>query len=190
MRDAGPRHERVVDRERSALFVIDLQDSYRGKLYEEKRVAGATARLLQAATILEIPVLVTEQYPERLGSTWAEIAELAPAGAARLAKRRFSAAAEPGVRERLAEWGRDQVVIAGIETHVCVSQTAHDLLAAGLGVHVPRDAVTARFALEDDTGYAKMVGSGVVPTSTEAVLFEWLGDSRAAEFKAIHRLVV
>jgi nicotinamidase-related amidase len=184
------RHPRLADRSRCALLLVDLQESYRGKLYEERRLAKAAGRLVEAAKILGIPVLVTEQYPERLGHTWAEIADLLPADAPRIAKRSFSALGSPELLERLSSLGRSQVVVAGIETHVCVSQTAHDLVAGGFGVHVPRDAVTSRFSLEDEMGYAKMTGSGVVPTSAEAVLFEWVVDSRAPEFKAIHRLVV
>ena len=76
------------------------------------------------------------------------------------------------------------------ETHVCVAQTVHDLLATGYSVQLVRDAVTSRFALEDETGFQKMVGSGAVPTSVEGLLFEWVEDSRSAEFKAIHKLVV
>jgi nicotinamidase-related amidase len=183
-------HDRILDRRRSLLLVIDLQESYRGKLREEERTIRGARRLLAAAAELAIPVIVTEQYPKGLGATREEIASAVPAGAARFEKTSFSVAGAPGLLERIREIGRDQVVLAGIETHVCVGQSAHDLLAAGLGVHAVRDAISARFALEDETGFAKLVGAGAVPTSTEAALFEWLRDSRAPEFKAIHRLVV
>ena len=81
-------------------------------------------------------------------------------------------------------------MVAGIETQVCVSQTVHDLIAEGLFPHVVRDAVTSRFPLEDEVGYAKMLGSGAVPACVEGALFEWLGDARTPEFKVVHRLVV
>lgn len=190
---ASERHPGLADRERSVLLVIDLQESYRGNLYEERRVARATARLLDAARILDVPVILTEQYPERLGSTWPELAALVPDGSLRAAKRSFSALGAPAVARRLGELreqGRDQIVLAGIETHVCVSQTAHDLLGLGHRVQLPRDAITARFALEDENGFAKMVGAGGVPTSVEGTLFEWVVDSRAPQFKAVHALVV
>ena len=183
-------HERTLDRSRSLLLVIDLQESYRGKLHDEERVLGATRRLLDAAGALGLPVVLTEQYPKGLGATRSEIAERLPRDTDRFEKTSFSALGAGGLRERLEALGRDQVVVAGIETHVCVNQTVHDLLASGRCVHVVRDAVTARFPLEDGAGWAKMVGSGAVPTSTECVLFEWLGDARAAEFKAVHKLVV
>jgi nicotinamidase-related amidase len=183
-------HPRIADAEHSTLILIDLQESYRGKLHEEARTLAATSKLLRAAELLGIPVFATEQYPERLGATRSEIAPLLPAATRRFAKRSFSCLRAEGLGGALRELGRDQVVVAGIETHVCVSQTVHDLLHEGYRVHVVRDAVTARFPLEDETGFAKMTGSGAVPTSVEALLFEWLRDSRAPEFKAIHKLVV
>lgn len=183
-------HARMLDAERSVLVVIDLQESYRGKLVHEERVVTAAARLLDAAGVLDVPVILTEQYPKGLGPTREEIAVHLPPGAARFEKTSFSCLGAPGLREHLRGLGRSQVVVAGIETHVCVGQTVHDLLAEDWQVHVVRDAVTSRFVLEDETGFAKMVGSGAVPASVEALLFEWLRDARAPAFKAIHKLVV
>jgi nicotinamidase-related amidase len=113
-----------------------------------------------------------------------------PPGAVRFEKTSFSCLGALGLREHLRSLGRDQVVVAGIETHVCVNQTVHDLLHEGWQPHLVRDALSARFALEDETGFSKMVGSGAVPTSVEALLFEWLRDAKASAFKAIHKLVV
>ncbi len=181
---------RMAERERSVLLVIDLQESYVGKMFEEARVVSASERVIQAAEILEIPTIVTEQYPAKLGATREEIARHFSPKMAHFNKRSFSCMGAEGLSEHLEALGRDQVVIAGIETHVCVNQTVHDLLAAGYSPHLLRDAITARFSLEDTAGWEKMLGSGAVPSCTEAVLFEWLRDSQAAEFKAIHALVV
>jgi nicotinamidase-related amidase len=186
----GRTSGRIAQRARSVLLVIDLQDSYTGKLHEESRVVAAAGRLIQAAEILGIPTIATEQYPERLGGTRSEIASLLGSDAALFAKRSFSCLGADGLGEHLRELSRDQVVVAGIETHVCVNQTVHDLLDRGYTPHIARDALTSRFALEDEIGFAKMVGSGAVPTSVESVLFEWVEDSRADAFKAIHKLVV
>lgn len=183
-------HARFLERDRSIVLLVDYQEAYRGKLFQEDRAVAAAARLVEAAGILGIPVLLTEQYPKGLGRTRAEIEEHLPAGTERFEKTRFSALGAPGVTERLSEHGRDQVVVCGIETHVCVSQTVHDLLHLGYRVHPVRDAITARFLLEDETGWAKMVGSGAVPASVESALFEWLRDARAPEFKKVHALVV
>jgi isochorismate hydrolase len=190
--EASPR-EQLLDRRRSGLLVIDLQDAYRGLLHEEARTVGAAVRLLRGVALLGVPVLVTEQYPRGLGPTREEVAGCLPPGTPRLEKTSFSALGAQGLPERLEAWsaaGRDQAVVIGIETHVCVGQTVHELLDAGWQVHVVRDAVTARFALEDETGWAKLLGAGAIPASSEAVLFEWLRDSRAPEFKSVHKLVV
>lgn len=183
-------HARVLERERSLLMVIDLQEAYRGKVYQEERVVASTVRLLDAAAQLGVPVVLTEQYPKGLGATRRDIASHLPGQTLRFEKTRFSALGAPGLPEALRELGRDQVIVAGIETHVCVGQTVHDLLARHLTVHVVRDAVSSRFVLEDETGWQKMMGSGAVPTSVEGVLFEWLRDARSPEFKEIQRLVV
>lgn len=183
----------MLDRARSSLLVIDLQEAYRGKLHEEARVVAAAQRMLRAVAILGLPVFVTEQYPKGLGATRSEIEELLPTDAQRFEKTSFSCLGAPGLRDRfrsLADAGRDQVVVLGIETHVCVSQTIHELLAERFTVHAVRDATTARFPFEDEVGWAQLVGAGAIPTSSEAALFQWLRDARAAEFKAIHRLVV
>jgi nicotinamidase-related amidase len=184
------RHARVLDRDRSLLLVIDLQESYRGKLHREETVLAASRRVIEAAHILGVPIVVTEQYPKGLGPTRSEIAERLPAGTRVLEKTTFSALGAPPVADAIEKSGRSQIVVVGIETHVCVDQTAHDLLARGHQVHLVRDAVTSRFALEDEVGFAKLVGSGAVPTTSECALFEWLVDARAPEFKAVHKLVV
>ncbi len=182
--------DRVLAQERSALLLIDMQESYRGKLLNEARVVAAAAKLLDGASQLALPVLVTEQYPKGLGATREEIAKHVPRQAARFEKTSFSALGADGLLDHLRSTGAEQIVVAGIEPHVCVSQTVHDLLAHGFQPHVVRDAISARFALEDDTGFAKMTGSGAVPASLEGVLFEWLRDARHRDFKALHRLVV
>lgn len=184
------QHARILDAERSLLLVIDMQESYRGHLHEEERTVAAVARLLRAAGVLGVPAVVSEQYPKGLGATRSEVAEAIPADAARFEKTSFSCLGAAGLEEHLQRSGRDTVVVAGIETHVCVSQTVHALLARGYAVQLPRDAVSARFPLEDAAGWAKMTGSGAVPTSVEGVLFEWLRDAKHPDFKAIHKLVV
>jgi len=184
------RHERLLDRDQSVLLVIDLQESYRGKLHREDSVVAASRRIVEAADVLGVPVLVTEQYPKGLGATRKEIAEKLPPGSETFEKTRFSALGAEGLLERLGALARKQVVVIGIETHVCVDQTVHDLLSHGFQVHAVRDAITARFQLDDEVGWQKLLAAGAVPTTTECALFEWLADAKAAEFKAIHRLVV
>lgn len=183
----------MLDRARSLLLVIDLQEGYRGKLHEEERTIARARRMLQAAGLLGVPVLLTEQYPKGLGPTRPEIAECVPPGAERFEKTSFSCLGAPGLRERLAALsaeGREQVVVIGIETHVCVGQTIADLLEKRHEVHAVRDAVSARFALDDEVGWARALAAGARPLTSEGALFEWLRDARSPEFKAVHKLVV
>ena len=184
------RHDRILDRERSILLVIDLQESYRGKIHEEERIVRGAGRLLAAAGVLGVPVLLTEQYPKGLGATRDDVAEHLPAGFERFEKTSFSCLGADGLLDHLRSLNREQVVLVGIETHVCVGQSGHDLLAEGFQVHAVRDAISARFPLEDETGFRKLVESGAIPTSVEAALFEWLRDSRNPLFKAVQKLVV
>ena len=138
-------HGRMLSRERALLLVIDLQASYAGKLAHEERVRARDAAAAAGGAALGLPVVVTEQYPKGLGKTRPEIEQLVPAGAARFEKTSFSCLGAPGLREHLRGLVRDQVLVAGIETHVCVSQTIHDLLIEGYQPHAVRDALTSRF---------------------------------------------
>ncbi|HBZ71452.1 MAG TPA: hydrolase, partial [Deltaproteobacteria bacterium] len=111
-------HPHVLDRNRSVLLMIDLQEAYRGKLANEPRVIATAVKLLDAAGLLRIPVVVTEQYPKGLGPTRDELVSHLPANARRFEKTTFSGLGAPGLREHLRELGREQIVVAGIETHV------------------------------------------------------------------------
>ncbi len=182
-------HARILARESSALLLIDLQEAYRGKLEREESLLRANQNLLRAAVRLALPVIVTEQYPKGLGRTWSELVQHLSPTAMHFEKTTFSCLGAAGLPEHLKALGRRQIVVGGIETHVCVSQTVHDLLATGYMACVVRDAVSSRHALDDEVGFQKMLGSGAVPTTVEQVLLEWLRDSRASEFKEIQQLI-
>jgi nicotinamidase-related amidase len=175
---------RVLDRGRAALVVVDVQEAFRPAVLDFDRVAAAAATLVRAARILDLPVIVTQQYPKGLGATVPELAEHLD-GIEPLDKVSFSAAAAEGFDLQ----GRDQALICGIESHVCVSQTAHDLLDRGVQVHVARDAVTSRTEENRELGVHKMEGSGAIVTSVETALFELLGAAGTNEFKQVQALV-
>jgi len=175
---------RVLDRGRAALVVVDIQEAFRPAVGDFDRVVAGAAALVRGARILGLPVVVTEQYPKGLGSTVPELAEHMD-GIEPIAKVSFSAAAADGFD--LA--GRDQALVCGIEAHVCVSQTAHDLLDRGVEVHVARDAVSSRTQENRELGLHKMEGSGAVVTSVETALFELLGAAGTEEFKRVQELV-
>jgi nicotinamidase-related amidase len=142
---------------------------------------------VHAARILDLPVLVTEQYPKGLGRTVPEVADHL-GEISTIEKVCFSAFEADDFHASLDK-GRDQVLVCGIESHVCVNQTAEDLLADGREVHVAQDAVSSRTAENRDLGLHKMEQSGAVVTSVETALFELLRAAGTPEFKEIQRLV-
>jgi nicotinamidase-related amidase len=175
---------RVLDRDRAALVVVDVQEAFRPAVLDFEGVAAEVATLIQGARALDVPVVATEQYPKGLGKTVPEVAEHL-AGVEPIEKVCFSAAAADG----FDLGGRDQALVCGIESHVCVSQTAHDLLDRGIEVHVARDAVSSRTAENRDVGLHKMERAGAVITSVETALFELVGAAGSDEFKAVQALV-
>ena len=174
-----------LDRARTALVVVDIQEAFRPSVLDFEQVAANVAVLVQGARVLGLPVLVTEQYPRGLGRTVPEVAAHLD-GVEPIEKVCFSAAQAEGFAGALQ---RDQVLLCGIETHVCVNQTAEDLLAGGREVHVAQDAVTSRSADNRALGLHKMERSGAVVTSVETALFELLGRAGTPEFKEVQALV-
>jgi nicotinamidase-related amidase len=172
----------LLSRDRAALVVVDVQEGFR-PYPSFAPVASACAKLVEAARILELPALVSEQYPKGLGPT---APELGLQDEPRVEKTVFSAARAEGFD--LA--GRDQALVCGIEAHVCVSQTVHDLLERGVEVHVPADAVGSRHELDYERGLERMQRAGAVVTSVEAALFELLERAGTPEFKAVQKLII
>jgi nicotinamidase-related amidase len=174
----------ILDRARAVLVVVDVQEAFRPAVLDFERVAANAGVLVEGANALGVPVVATEQYPKGLGRTVPEVAERLD-GVEPIEKVCFSAARADGFD--LGE--RDQALVCGIESHVCVSQTAHDLLARGLEVHVARDAVSSRSEENRELGIHKMERAGAVVTSVEAALFELVGAAGTPEFKVVQGLV-
>ncbi len=175
-----------LERDRAALVVVDVQEGFRKAIPDFERVAKATATLIQGAEAIGIPIVVTEQYPKGLGETAAEVSEHLPDGTAPIEKVVFSAAEAEGFD--LSD--RDQALVCGIETHVCVNQTVLDLLAEGKEVEVAEDAVGSRTEENRRIGLNKMERAGATLTSVETALFELLGRAGSEEFKAIQKLIL
>jgi nicotinamidase-related amidase len=172
----------LLTRDRTALIVVDVQQGFRPYASFES-VARACATLLEAARILGLHTLVSEQYPKGLGHS---APELGLQDEQLIEKTVFSAARAEGFD--LA--GAEQAIVCGIETHVCVSQTVHDLLADGIEVHVPADAVGSRHDIDYECGLERMVGAGAVLSTVETALFELLERAGTPEFKAIQKLII
>jgi nicotinamidase-related amidase len=172
----------LLERDRAALVVVDIQEGFRSYSCFE-HVAAASAKLVQGARILSLPTLVSEQYPRGLGHTAPELGlEDEPL----IEKSVFSAVRAEGFD--LA--GREQVIVCGIEAHVCVSQTVHDLLASGAEVHVPADAVGSRHEVDCERSLERMQRAGAVVTTVEASLFDLLERAGTPEFKAVQKLII
>ena len=180
---------RMLDSEDSVLVVVDVQEAFRDKVCEHDRMVGCVRRLVEAAKVMGVPILVTEQYPKGLGPIQPEVSDGFPPEQKVIAKMSLSCYGEPAFAETLNALHRRQVVVCGVETHACISQTAHDLLERGYEVHVPYDAVSSRFELDCRVGWEKLLGSGVVPATVESICLEWVRTAEAPEFKAIQKLI-
>lgn len=181
------RHIDLLDRQTSRLVFVDLQDKLLAAMPDAAAIIDACQLLGEAARLFGVPVIATEQYPEGLGPT---VHPLKPFCADVRAKQRFSAAealalspaSEPGV-------DRDQIVLAGVEAHVCVSQTALDLLSLGYRVAIVADAVASRRTTDCDVALSRLRDVGATLTTAEAIVFEWCETADDRHFKALSALV-
>ncbi len=181
----------LCDSSQSQLLVIDIQERLAAAMSagDLARVERNTGILLDAARLLDIPVLRTEQYVKGLGPTTAMVMEHMDERVRVYEKTTFSCCGAEGFCETGIDSGRGQVVIAGMETHVCVLQTAFELQARGHRVFVVEDAVCSRHEDNRRNAIERMRQGGIVVTNTESVCFEWLRDARHEHFKAVSRLV-
>ena len=182
-------HPHILDAKKAALVVVDIQESFRNAIPDFETVAVRASVAVRGFQILNLPVLVTEQYPKGLGPTAEEIRFVLPDGFEIFEKTTFSSCGAGPFSAKLKELGVTQVVLCGLETHVCVNQTAHDLLDNGFEVHLLRDCVTSRHEYNKLAGIAKMEQSGVLPSSIEMALFELMRDAKYAQFKEIQALI-
>lgn len=170
----------------SGLLIVDIQEKLTPKIPTAAALIRNTGFLLEGARILGIPVQATEQYPKGLGSTVPELIGKLPERPDKVA---FSCCAVPNLIEKFQLHGRTKIVLAGIETHVCVLGTALDLLAAGFRVYLPVDAVGSRYTLDHDMALRRLEQAGAILTTSETVVFEWVGGAGDPRFKEISRLV-
>jgi nicotinamidase-related amidase len=183
------KHLSLLDNRRAALAVIDMQEAFRPMVEGFEVYAQRIAVLVQACQILNVPVIVTEQYPKGLGRTVTEIAAHLPEATLPLEKLTFSACGIQEFDTQLREHHAEQIIVCGIEAHICVSQTAHDLLRLGYQVHLVSDAIAARLPHNRDVALQKMTASGAVMSSVEMAIFELCGAAGTDEFKQIQPLV-
>ncbi len=169
-----------------ALLVVDMQEKLLAAMADRVLLTENIVRLIRAATLLEMPVWATEQYPRGLGPTVGPLAALLPE---RPSKMTFHCCAVPRLVEQLYSRHIRHITVAGIEAHVCVAQTAVELLDLGFRVQVPADAVSSRHRFDWEFAIRRLEHAGAVVSSTEAVLFEWLESADRPEFKTISTMV-
>jgi nicotinamidase-related amidase len=178
----------MLNKNTTLLIVTDIQGKLAHLMFEKETLFKNIGIMIDGAKILEIPILWVEQYPDGLGQTVSEVASHLK-GHTPLAKKTFSSLRDPVIIKRFEEIGRKQVIIVGIETHVCVYQTSMDLLTRGIETHVVEDAVSSRTEFNKRIGLSKIVRAGGHITSVETALFELLENADGETFKKILALV-
>lgn len=182
-------HPKILNKENTALIVIDFQEAFRFPINDFAQIASRISIAVRGFQILNLPIIITEQYPKGLGRTAEEILFSMPPEFEFVEKTAFSSCGASSFVEKLRETGASQIVLCGLETHICVSQTAHDLLSENFQVHILEDCVGSRFSRDKETALRKMEMNGVVPSCVEMALFEVMRDSRHEQFKEIQNLV-
>jgi nicotinamidase-related amidase len=176
----------LLNRSTAILLVIDVQERINSVMTDQSHIPRLEV-LVEACRALGVPVIGSEQYPKGLGGTVEPLATLL--GETPAAKNTFSCVRDSGLREAIAAAGRTQVIVTGIETHVCVLSTALDLIDAGYRVHVPHDAVNSRRDADKDWALERLQQAGATITSTESALFELLERCDTDDFKTVAKLV-
>lgn len=178
----------MLTKENAVLIVVDIQGKLATLMHEKNRLYANVNRMIDGARVLEIPVIWTEQLPDKLGVTDPEIAahlsDLKP-----LVKKSFSCCGDADFMESLRLMGRRQILLTGIETHICVYQTAVDLLKAGYEVYLVRDAVSSRIPDNYFLGVERIKDLGATLTSVEMALFEMMKVAEGDQFKQVIKLL-
>lgn len=178
----------MFQKDNTVMVLVDVQGKLSQLMYEKEKMFSAVSAMIKSMQILEVPIIWMEQIPEKLGKTTPEIAECIQENAP-IAKSSFSCCGEPAFMEAFKKTGRTQVLLAGIETHICVFQTAYDLINKGYQVQVAADCVSSRTRENKDVGLQRIIQTGGRITSLEMAIFELLGKAEGEEFKQVVKLI-
>lgn len=184
-------HTEILEAGLAALVIIDVQEKMTAAIRDEREPGflRQIRRLIEAARILEVPILLTEQYPKGLGRTVPEIVRSLPDGLRPLEKTACSCWRDEGFRAALQRTDREHVILAGLEAHVCIQQTALDLLRVDYVPFVAADAVASRRPYDRDTALERLRQAGVVVSTTESLIFELVERCDHPRFKEIVQIV-
>ena len=181
------RSTELLTTQDSLLLVVDVQQKLMPHIANQDRVVAMILRLVKAAKLASVPTVCSEQYPSGLGSTVEPLVE--ELDCERHEKLTFSCLGNDTLRSKVAEFSRPKVVLCGVETHICILQTALDLLAEGYRVYLPTDAVSSRSEADHDVGVRRLEAQGVIPMTSEACLFEWCERAGTELFGEVRKLV-
>ena len=182
------RHAAILEREGAVLVIVDIQEKLAGTMEHRRQVVENAGKLVQVWQVLDLPIIATEQYPKGMGRLVAPLQELLD-DCEPIEKLAFSCIAHEGFATQLAAIGTKTLVLAGMEAHICILQTALHALARGYAVHVPIDGICSRHSIDWQTATRKMQQNGVTITTTETIVFELLEKAGTAEFKQVLPLV-
>ncbi|MEP6923237.1 MAG: hydrolase [Pyrinomonadaceae bacterium] len=182
-------HSNILKLEDCVFLIVDVQEAFRQSISNFGEISRNIAIFVQGAKSLSVPIMVTEQYPKGLGHTATEISAVLPTDIDLVEKTAFSSCGSQSFAEKLKMLNRRQIIVAGIEAHICVNQTVHDLLAQEYQVHVLVDCIASRAEQNKQIALAKMQQSGAIYASVEMTLFEIMRDARHGEFKTIQKLI-
>ena len=179
----------MLDQHNSVLVIVDIQEKLVKASYEGNIIVKQAEKIAKAANILSIPTIITEQYPKGLGSTMECIRNAASNEVFYTEKSFFSAMREVKFKTTLDKFSKKQIILCGIETHICVLQTAIELMQMGFDVHILKDCCGSRSIDEKNAGIELLKQYGAKISSVEIVIFEWLKSSNHPNFKEIQSLI-
>ena len=182
-------HPSLLHPDETILVILDLQQSLFNSIHNANQLLKNVSQLINGVNILRIPVICTTQSQEKLGALLPDIAKMLPPFTAPYDKISFSAMANSAFASHLHRQGRKQILLCGVEAHICVSQTAHELLCGGYQVQVASDGVSSRTEANWHTGLNKMRQSGILLTSVEMALYELMQEADTPEFREVLKLI-
>ena len=188
-REAPMRHNNILDRNKTLLLIVDFQEKLLAAFNHPEEMLNNCIKLIKFAKIMNLPMLWTEQYPKGLGQTVDDIKTELSSIVEPIEKLSFSCFGEPGFTDAISRHDATQILICGIETHICVEQTILDGLECGYHMHVVADACGSRKVQDHDVGMHKMTMAGAIATCTEMAMYELLERSDTKEFRETLKLV-
>jgi len=181
-------HKDLLSSSDCVLMVVDIQDAFQGHIPDLEQVIARSSIMIQAARLLEIPIIVTEQYPKGLGRTVESLRNIL-GECPYYDKLSFSCLGDEKIKAALSAFQRSQLLMVGIETHVCIAQTAFDALALGLKTYLAADAISSRQSTDAHTAIERLRNAGVIITTTEAAILEMTNSSQHPRFREISKLI-